>query len=73
MWNLRVRHVVKDGTHYYILFNEGQEDLAFMLRTLAEGRHFSLDPETGHQTETDPHGLMQMRPHELRVLKIDGL
>ena len=71
MWNLRVRHVIKDGTHYYIVFNEGQKDLAFKLRTLAEGRRFSIDPETGHQIETDPHGLLQMRPHELKVFRIE--
>ena len=68
--DLRVRHVVKDGTHYYIVFNEGQKDLAFKLRTLAEGRRFSIDPETGRQIETDPHGLLQMRPHELKVFRI---
>ncbi len=70
MPDVRVRHVVKDGTHYYIVFNEGQKDLAFKLRTLAEGRRFSLDPETGHQTEIDPHGLLQMQAHELKVFTI---
>ena len=72
MWDLRVRHVVKEGTHYYIVFNEGQKDLAFKLRTLAEGRRFSINPETGHPIETDPHGLVQMRPHELKVFRIES-
>jgi hypothetical protein len=70
MWDLRVRHVVKNGTHYYIVFNEGQKDIAFKLRTLAEGRRFSLDPETGNQIQTDPHGLLQMQPHELKIFRI---
>ena len=70
MWDLRVRHVVRDGTHYYIVFNEGQKNLAFKLRTLTEGRRFSINPETGHQIETDPHGLLQMKSHELKVFRI---
>ncbi|MEJ2705674.1 MAG: glycosyl hydrolase, partial [Sedimentisphaerales bacterium] len=72
MPDVRVRHVVKDGTHYYIVFNEGQKDLAFKLRTLTEGRRFSLDPETGRQTKIDPHGLLQMQPHELKVFRIEN-
>jgi hypothetical protein len=70
MPDVRVRHVAKDGAHYYIVFNEGQKDLAFKLRTLAEGRRFSLDAETGRQTEIDPHGLLQMQAHELKVFTI---
>ena len=70
--DLRVRHVVKNGTHYYIVFNEGQKDLAFKLRTLAEGRRFSLDLETGNPTEIDPHGLLQMQPHEIKVFRIES-
>ncbi|MBN2312467.1 MAG: hypothetical protein JXM79_00970 [Sedimentisphaerales bacterium] len=70
MWDLRIRHVVKNGTHYYIVFNEGPKNLAFKFRTLAEGRRFSIDPETGRQIETDPHGLVQMQPHELKIFRI---
>jgi len=70
-WDLRIRHIVKHGTHYYIAFNEGQKARAFKMRTLAEGRRFVLDPETGHQIETDPHGLLQMRPRELKIFRIE--
>ena len=70
IWDLRVRHVVKNGMHYYIVFNEGQKDIAFKLRTLAEGWRFSVDPETGHEIRTDPHGLLQMQPHELKIFRI---
>ena len=73
VWDLRVRHVVKDGIHYYIVFNEGQKHIAFKLLTLAEGRRFSIDPQTGHSTETDPHGLLEMRPHELKVFRIENI
>jgi hypothetical protein len=68
--DLRVRHVVKDGIHYYILFNEGQGRIEFRLATSAEGRRFLLDPQTGRQNVLDSDALLQMRPHELKVLKI---
>ncbi len=71
MWDVRVRHVIKEGTHYFIVFNEGQKNIMFRLRTLAEGRRFEIDPETGRQIENDPHGLLQMQPHELKIFRIE--
>lgn len=71
MWDVRVRHVIKEGTHYFIVFNEGQKNIMFRLRTLVEGRRFEIDPETSRQFETDPHGLVQMKPHELKVFKVN--
>ncbi|MCP4613491.1 MAG: hypothetical protein GY845_32770 [Planctomycetes bacterium] len=68
--DLRVRHVVKDRTHYYITFNEGQKNLKFRVATSAKGRRYLLDPRTGQQRAVGPDMLLQMRPHELTVLKI---
>ena len=75
--DLRVRHVVKDIVHYYILFNEGQEHITFRLITSAEGQRFLLDPQTGRQNAVDSYAvsltgdaLLQMRPHELKILKV---
>jgi hypothetical protein len=68
--DLRVRHIVKDIVHYYIVFNEGQEHITFRLTTSAEGQRFLLDPQTGRQNAVVSDALLQMRPHELKVLKI---
>jgi len=68
--DLRVRHVVKDTAHYYIVFNEGQEHITFRLTTSAEGQRFLLDPQTGRQNAIDSDALLQMQPHELKVVKI---
>jgi hypothetical protein len=68
--DLRLRHVVKEGIHYYIIFNEGQEQIEFRLRTSAEGQRFVLDPETGRQSPVELDAAMKMQPHELKVLKI---
>lgn len=68
--DLRVHHVVKDIVHYYIVFNEGQEHITFRLTTSVEGQRFLLDPQTGRQNAVDSDALLQMQPHELKVLKI---
>lgn len=68
--DVRIRHVVKDRVDYYIVFNEGEQSIEFRLRTLADGRRFVLDPETGHQSLVEPEAAMHMQPHELKVLKV---
>ncbi len=68
--DIRVRHVVKDRVHYYIVFNEGQEHITFRLTASAEGRRFLLDPKTGRQNVIDPDMLLKIQPYELKVLKI---
>ena len=68
--DLRVRHVLKDTVHYYIVFNEGQEHSTFRLITSTKGQRFLIDPQTGRQNTIDSDALLQMQPHELKVLKI---
>ncbi len=68
--DIRVRHVVKDRIHFYIIFNEGQENLELRLSTLAQGQRYLLDPQTGQQNEVNFDMLLQMRPYELKVLRI---
>jgi hypothetical protein len=70
MPDLRVRHVVKDRAHYYIVFNEDQEQITFRMTTLAEGKRFLLNPQTGQQSAVDLETLLQLEPQELKVLKI---
>jgi len=68
--DIRVRYVVKDRIHYYIIFNEGQEHVEFRLTASAKGQRYLLDPQTGQQNAVDADMLLQMRPHELKVLSI---
>ena len=68
--DVRVRHVVKDRIHYYIIFNEGQKHVAFRLTASTQGQRYLLDPQTGQQNAVDADMLLQMRPHDLKVLSI---
>ncbi len=44
--DLRYRHVIKDGLHYYMLCNEGNEPLRFRCRVGAPGAALWVDPFT---------------------------
>jgi hypothetical protein len=68
--DLRVRHVVKDRIHYYVIFNEGQKHLEFRLTTSAQGRRYILEPQTGQKKAVDADMLLHMKPHELKVLGV---
>jgi hypothetical protein len=69
-YDIRVRHVFKDGADYYILFNEGGDNLEVELETSVKGRRLSLDPQTGRQETLSPETPLLFKPHELRVLMI---
>ncbi len=69
-FDLRVRHVFKNGVDYYIVFNEGQDNLEVELETSIKGRRFLLDPQTGRQQILKPEAPLLLKPHELRVLII---
>jgi hypothetical protein len=68
--DLRVRHVLKDRNHYYIIFNEVQKTLEFRLTVSAKGQSYLLEPQTGQDEAINQNTLIQMKPYELKVLKI---
>jgi len=70
MPDLRVRHVVKNQAHFYTVFNEGQEQITFLLTTSVKGQRLLLNPETGQAHAIDPDELLKLRPHELYVLMV---
>ncbi|MFH1716225.1 MAG: glycosyl hydrolase, partial [Planctomycetota bacterium] len=66
--DLRIRHVVKDGTDCYLLFNEGQEDMNVRPDFSAKGRRFLLDPDTGKRRTIDEDAEIELARHEMEVL-----
>ena len=68
--DIRVRHVFKNGADYYILFNEGQDNLEVELETSIKGRRLLLDPQTGRQLTLSLEAPLLFKPHELRVLMV---
>ncbi len=70
--DLRVRHVVKDGADYYILFNEGETQLDVNLKTSAAGRAVMLDPQAASASDGQLDAPLRFEPHDLRVLMVTG-
>ena len=68
--DLRVRHVLKNEADYYIVFNEGEDNLEVGLETSTKGRRFLLDPQTSGQQILTPEEPLLLKPHELRVLMV---
>ena len=67
--DLRVRHVQKGGIDYYLLFNEGGEDLELRLSVSAKGGWRLLDPTTGSEAASAGNPVRLSR-HALRVLAV---
>jgi len=71
--HLRVRHLRKDETEYYLLFNEGAGSLEFQLKLAAPGTRILMDP-TLPCHEVLPNGAsVVLAPHALRVLAVARL
>jgi len=68
--DLRVRHVRKLGTDYYLLFNEGEGDLDVRLILAAEGERTLLDPITGHPQAAASSEAVSLARHAMRVLAV---
>jgi hypothetical protein len=68
--DLRVRHVRKLGTDYYLLFNEGEDDLNVRLRLAAQGKRTLLDPITGHPPTAASSDTVSLDRHAMRVLTV---
>lgn len=67
---LRVRHVVKDGEHYYIFFNEGTEPLTTRVRVGTPGRHQWLDLFGEQMREVPEPDPLELPAYTTRVLRV---
>jgi hypothetical protein len=68
--DLRVRHVRKAGTDYYMLFNEGAEDIDFRVELAQSGPRTLLDPTTGGMRALTGGDPIPLAGHALRVLAV---
>jgi len=71
--DVRVRHVMKHGVHCYMLFNEGQQDIAVKVRVPIPGRRFLLDCHSGQVTPVDHQALIALPAHHATVMVVGDL
>ncbi len=66
--DLRYRHVIKEGIHYYILVNEGLTPLHTTLTVSAEGNATWIDPLALTETAAAESLDLTLEPYTLRIL-----
>ncbi len=70
--NIRYRHVVKGGDHFYILFNEESTDVSTGLSLSVKGKYQWLDVNNSSVTDLPADNKADFKPHELKILWIKG-
>jgi hypothetical protein len=65
---LRIRHVVKEGHHYYLLFNEQGVPLDFRLKLSVSGAWQFFDPCSGSVSTYGEGGIIHLDGYELKIL-----
>jgi hypothetical protein len=68
--SVRFRHVVREGAHYYLLFNEGDGNVRCSLEVSARGPRLWLDPWRGSTLPDTDARRLELAPHETRVLRV---
>lgn len=64
---LRVRHLTKDGLHWYMLFNENKTPFKAKIVFSAQGDRFQYDVATGLLRESVPDRPVQFEGYEMKV------
>jgi len=67
--NLRYRHIYKQDTHFYILFNEGEEPIEADVNFSVNGKRLILDTESGNKYLMRD-SVLNMQPHQVSVVMI---
>lgn len=67
---LRVRHVRKDRSDYYLLFNEVGEAIQCRVTVAASGRRTLLDPTTGDATPVSEDVPLRISGYAMQVLRV---
>ncbi len=68
--SIRYRHIVKEGVHYYIIFNEEENVIRTRISTPLKGKCYWLDPSGAELKKYSPGKESVFQPHELRILMI---
>jgi hypothetical protein len=67
---LRFRHLLKNGEHFYILFNETAGEIDTALTVSARGRMNWINPATGTPRAAESPLRLSLRAHEIALLQV---
>jgi hypothetical protein len=68
--DVRVRHVVKNGRHFYLLFNEGLRPFSVKVEVSSPGLRQWWDPQTGRITASSPAEMVNFAPGEMKLMSV---
>lgn len=68
--NIRYRHVVKGGLHYYMLFNEDNTQVSTKLNLSVDGEQWWLDEFTAEVSKVQKGEPVVFHAHELKILLV---
>ncbi len=68
--DLRYRHVMKNGDHYYVLFNEGFNSINPSVEFSESGEIQIIDPFTGIASPSAKANELKLDPFELKLVRI---
>jgi hypothetical protein len=66
--DIRYRHVVKEGRHFYILFNEESGTVTTKITVAPRGQRQWWDIATARVVAADADQAVTFQPHELKLL-----
>jgi len=69
--NIRYRHVIKNGIHYYILFNEDETAVRTEVKIPVNGNQYWLDEFSGEALKVQKDKPVDFEPHELKILMVE--
>lgn len=68
--NIRYRHVFKEGSHYYMLFNEDNTEVHVTLEFSANGKYEWLNADTGEIKPYKAGEPVHFDPYALKIMRI---
>jgi hypothetical protein len=68
--NIRYRHVLKEGIHYYLIFNEEETSVTTKVKIPLKGKQYWLDEINASAKPVQPDKPVEFEPHELKILMV---
>ena len=69
--NIEQYSVDKEGTHYYMLFNEQETVVETKIELSAKGIQWWLDEINAKTTQVQQNSNVVFQPHELKILMVE--
>jgi hypothetical protein len=69
--DIRIRHVVKDGLNYYLLFNEGEAECFAQVEFSVKGRRHEWDAVLLDFKERKRQEIVRLPAHQIKVIMVE--